>query len=59
MKRKIIKTKNEARQIAIDWQNWQNKKSLSYTEIIDWQEYFISLAKKFDLTEEFEENCII
>jgi hypothetical protein len=54
-----IKTKEQARQIAIDWQSWQSKQSLSYVEIAEWQGYFETLAKKFNLKHEFKENCII
>jgi hypothetical protein len=54
-----IKTKGEASQIAIYWQNWASKKNLCYYEIAEWAEYFRVLAEKFDLTEEFKENGII
>ena len=54
-----IKTKEEARQAAIDYQNWASRKSLSYRELSEWTGYFEALAKKFDLTEEFMENAII
>ena len=54
-----IKTKEEARQLAIDWQSWASKKSLSYSEFSLWQIYFEKLAGKFGLKKEFKENCII
>ena len=54
-----VKTKAEARQIAIDWQKWQSNHPLSYSEVIKWQEYFKSLAKRFELMSEFKENAII
>jgi hypothetical protein len=54
-----IKTKEEARQVAIDYQNWASEQSLSYLELSQWQEYFETLADKFNLTEEFKENCVI
>jgi hypothetical protein len=56
---KNIKTKGEARQTAIDWQDWQSKQSLSYWELAEWAGFFTILAKKFNLTEEFKKNCII
>lgn len=59
MEKKEIKTEAEARQMAIDWQNWQSQESLSYGELSEWQEYFEGLGKKFNLTEEFKENGII
>ena len=54
-----IKTEDEARQYAIDWQNWQAEQSLSYAEIAVWQSIFTDLADKFDLRDEFAENGII
>jgi RIO-like serine/threonine protein kinase len=56
---KNIKTKSEARQIAIDWQNWQSKQSLSYRDIINWVDYFRKVGKKFSLIKEFKENGIL
>jgi hypothetical protein len=54
-----VKTQAEARQIAIDWQHWASTQALSYGELNEYQRYFDTLAKKFDLEEEFKENCII
>lgn len=54
-----IKSKTEAREIAIEWQRWQSEKSMSYSEMLKWQNYFETLAKKFNLKKEFKENCII
>jgi hypothetical protein len=54
-----IKTPDEARQAAIDWQVWAADQSLSYGELAEWQAYFRTLARKFDLRDEFEENGII
>jgi hypothetical protein len=59
MQKKEITTQDEARQFAIDWQNWQATQSLSYQELADWQTYFEALAVKFNLTDEFIENGII
>ena len=58
---KIIQPINvdEAREQAIDWQDWQSKQSLSYEELLNWQEHFVSVAKDYDLVEEFKENGII
>lgn len=52
-------TQDEARQQAIDWQNWASEQSLSYGELAEYQSYFATLANKFNLTEEFQENGII
>lgn len=54
-----IKTQEEARQQAIDWQVWAGDQSLSYGELAEWGGYFATLARKFDLVEEFKENGVI
>lgn len=54
-----VTTAAEARQKAIDWQAWASEQSLSYGELVEWQDYFESLAQQFDLTDEFKENAII
>ncbi len=54
-----IKTEEEARQEAVNYQNWASKESLSYGELNEYTGYFETLAKKFNLTEEFKENGII
>lgn len=59
MQKKQIKTQDEARQHAIDWQKWASEQSLSYKELAKWQAHFRAIAEKFDLVEEFEENGII
>jgi hypothetical protein len=58
-KNQKITTQEEARQFAIDWQNWQAEQSMSYGELAEWQAVFVELAEKFDLVEEFKENGII
>ena len=59
IKNKVENFKKEAREQAIDFRNWQATKSMSYDEILEWQDYFVSIAKEYDLTEEFSENGII
>jgi hypothetical protein len=54
-----VSSKDEAQQIAIDWQSWQAEQSLSYGELAEFQAYFQGLAEKFDLVDEFKENGII
>ena len=54
-----IKTEEEARQMAIDFQEWVSHQDLSYSELADFSGYFETLAQKFNLTEEFKENGII
>lgn len=60
IKKSNIRTLADARQHAIDWQNWQSTQSLSYSEICDWQAHFTKLAEQYpELKEEFIENGII
>ena len=54
-----IKTKEQARQYAIDYQKWASEKDLSYGEILHFQNKLTILGERFDLTEEFKENGII
>ncbi len=54
-----IKTEEEARQVAVDYQNWASEEILSYSELSEYSGYFETLAKKFNLIEEFKENGII
>ena len=55
-----VATAGEARQLAIEWQNWQSEQSLSWGEMSEWSGYFEQLATKFpELTEEFKENAVI
>ncbi len=54
-----IKTKEEARSKAIDFQSWQSAQALSYEEVANWGTYFSNLASKFGLVDEFSENGII
>jgi hypothetical protein len=56
---KKIKTKGEARQVAIDWQSKFANKSMTYSEVAEASQYFSKLGKKFRLTKEFKENGII
>lgn len=53
MKRKAIsdiKNKEEARQIAIEWQQWQSERSMFLSEMLEWQNYFKILAEKFAIS---------
>jgi len=55
----FIKTKDEARQYAIDYQQKVSSCNFSYGELIKQQEELYTLAKKFNLVREFKENGII
>lgn len=54
-----IETQDQAREFAIDWQNWQAEQSLYMSELVEWTAFFEELAERFDLTDEFKENGII
>ena len=54
-----VTTKEQARQIAIDWQHEQRNRAMSWQDVLDQGAYFEKLAERFDLTEEFKENGII
>lgn len=54
-----IKSKEQARELAIDWQNWAWDIDLSYSELAEWQDLFYALARKYHLIREFKENGII
>ena len=59
MKKTKIKTKEQAIAKAIEFQNWQSNRPLSYQELFDWADYFEQLGIEFDLTDEFNENGLI
>jgi len=55
----IVKDKDMARQVAIDYQRWASEQSLSYGDIAFYTDYFTKLGRKFGLLKEFKENGII
>ena len=54
-----VKSQEQARQLAIDWQRWQAEERLSWGELLDWYAYFTSLGEAWELTEKFNEEGII
>lgn len=54
-----VKTKEQAQQVAIDYQDWASEQSLSYGELFYYQNKLEKLAKRFGLVKEFKENGII
>jgi hypothetical protein len=54
-----VTTKDQARQLAIDWQHQASEESLSYAELSAWARFFEKLGKRFGLIREFKENGII
>lgn len=66
MQKREPKTKEEAIQYAIDWQQWVSEQNeigkeptLYQSDLIEWQAEFEKIAKEFDLVDEFKENGII
>jgi len=59
MKKREINTREEARQHAIDWQNWASEAKMSYEELLEWQSEMRDVALNWGLQEDFEENGII
>lgn len=59
MEKQTPTNEEEARQYAIDWQNWVSEQNLSYSELAEWQAEFAEIGEQFNLTEEFKENGII
>lgn len=59
MKNKIIKTKEEARQYAIEWQKTFSERNMTYGQIAEQEDIFTKLGRKFGLLREFKENGII
>lgn len=55
---RAIKTKEEARQYATEWQ-LNTSEDLSYEELAQAQSDFVKLAERFELEDEFAENGII
>lgn len=56
---RYARAKENARQKAMDWQTDYCNNNYSYGELAYFTEYFIKLAKRYGLTEEFRENGII
>lgn len=52
-------TCEQARQYAIDWQNWTSGQNLSYKELSNWHIVFDALGAKFNLKDEFIENGVL
>ena len=51
--------KNNAREIAIKWQNDFNNHNFSYSELVQFQDYFTKISKRYGLVKEFKENGLI
>lgn len=50
--------KDKARQEAIDWQDQFADEDASYMDLMEAQDHFHSIGKRYGLLEEFRENGI-
>lgn len=55
---KYLNGKENARNKAIDYQNWAADQELSYGELLEYSLYFEKLGKRYGLLAEFRENGI-
>lgn len=56
---RIVRTAEQARDLAIEWQSMFGNESMSYGELAEWQDYFAGLVARFpELEDEFTENAI-
>lgn len=53
------RAKERARNKAVEWQCDFCNHDYSYGELVDWQDYFMALGKRYGLVREFKENGII
>ena len=51
--------KAEIREKAIDWQYKSSQKSMYWSEVAYWSNYWYKQAKRYGLVKEFRENAII
>lgn len=55
-----VNTANEAQDLAIAWSHLAGEQDMSMGELLEWQDYFETLAERFpELADEFRENAII
>lgn len=51
--------KEEARQLAIDWQHQFADMDYSCSDLYEWQQKFYKIGKRYGLLKEFKENGVI
>ena len=56
---KYQQAKNKIRDLAADWQSDFENNNYSWLELLQWQEFFSTKAKRYGLVNEFRENGII
>lgn len=57
-KKSYQQLKSEAREQAIDWQDWLSENSVSYEGLAIASDYFERLGRRYGLLQEFRENAI-
>lgn len=55
---RLINTREEARDAAIDWQFRFEELVLSWQDVAEWGQFWSEVGEMFDLTDEFRENGI-
>lgn len=53
-----LQNAGDAENMAIDWQNWQSKQSMSWGDVANWRCLFEAIGREFDIFAEFRENYI-
>lgn len=55
-----VETAEQAQDLAIEWSHRAGEQDMSMSELVEWQDYFETLAERFpELEDEFRENAII
>lgn len=55
-----VNSAEEAQDLAIEWSHLAGEQDMSMSELVEWQDYFETLAERFpELADEFRENAII
>ena len=57
-KKSYQQLKSEAREQAIDWQDWLSENSVSYEGLAIASDYFERQGRRYGLLQEFRENAI-
>ena len=56
---KYQQAKNKIRDLAVEWQLDFCNNNYSWLELLQWQEFFSTKAKRYGLVNKFRENGII
>lgn len=53
------KRQEDIRGQAIEWQYGLENANYSYSELVEWTDYFRTMGRRYGLLREFEENAVI